>query len=125
MTLRWKFSPRTLFEYASTSDAKNATDVIGAVRQGGLGLPDRDYYVSDRAKMKEIREAYRAYVAQMFGLLGDTPSVAAKKADQVMDLETRLARAALDRVVSRDPIKTSFGCAAGAPMVRQTRCEVW
>jgi len=96
----------TLFEYASISDAKNATEVIGAVRQGGLGLPDRDYYVSDTAKMKEIREAYRAYVTQMFGLLGDAPSVAAAKADQVMDLETRLARAALDRVASRDPIKT-------------------
>jgi len=96
----------TLFEYASISDARNATDVIGVVRQGGLGLPDRDYYVSDTAKMKEIREAYRAYLAQMFGLLGDAPSVAAKKAEQVMDLETRLARAALDRVASRDPIKT-------------------
>ena len=82
----------SFFEYASISDAKTSTDVIGAVRQGGLGLPDRDYYVSDTAKMKEIREAYRAYVGQMFGLLGDAPSVAARKADQVMDLETRLAR---------------------------------
>jgi putative endopeptidase len=96
----------TLFEYASTSDAKTSTEVIGAVHQGGLGLPDRDYYVSDTARMKEIREAYRAYVGQMFGLLGDAPSVAAGKADEVMDLETRLARAALDRVASRDPIKT-------------------
>jgi endothelin-converting enzyme/putative endopeptidase len=56
--------------------------------------------------MKEIREAYRAYVAQMFGLLGDSPAAAAAKADQVMALETKLAQASLDRVASRDPIKT-------------------
>ena len=73
--------------------------------QGGLGLPDRDYYLSDAAKMKEIREGYRAYVAQMFGLLGDAPAVAARKADQVMDLETKLAQASLDRVSRRDPNK--------------------
>jgi len=96
----------TFFEYASISDAKQSTEVIGAVRQGGLGLPDRDYYVSDTPKMKEIREAYRAYVARMFELLGDAPKAAAGKADQVMELETRLARASLDRVASRDPIKT-------------------
>ena len=48
-----------LFEYGSIVDAKKSTEVIGVVRQGGLGLPDRDYYVSDTPKMKEIREAYR------------------------------------------------------------------
>ena len=94
------------FEYGSIVDAKKSTEVIGGLRQGGLGLPDRDYYVSDTPKMKEIRDAYRAYVAQMFGLLGDAPPAAARKAEQVMDLETKLARASLDRVASRDPIKT-------------------
>ena len=94
------------FEYGSIVDAKKSTDVIGALRQGGLGLPDRDYYVSDTPRMKEIREAYRAHVAQMFGLLGDSPAAAAAKADQVMALETKLAQASLDRVASRDPIKT-------------------
>ncbi len=73
--------------------------------QGGLGLPDRDYYLSDTPKMKEVREGYRAYVTQMFGLLGDAPAVAAKKADQVMALETKLAKASLDRVSRRDPNK--------------------
>jgi endothelin-converting enzyme/putative endopeptidase len=95
-----------VFQYESIVDAKKSTDVIGVVRQGGLGLPDRDYYVSDTPKMKEIREAYRGYVAQMLGLLGEKPAAAAAKADQVMDLETKLARASLDRVASRDPIKT-------------------
>src|SRR5262249_10601763 len=95
-----------LFEYASTSDAKQATEVIGGVRQGGLGLPDRDYYVSDTPKMKEIRDAYRVHMTRMFTLLGDPPKTAMAKADQVMDLETKLAHASLDRVASRDPIKT-------------------
>ena len=96
---------RALFGYGSGQDAKDATQVIGIVDQGGLGLPDREYYLSDSAKMKEIREGYRAYVAQMFGLLGDAPAVAARKADQVMDLETKLAQASLDRVSRRDPNK--------------------
>ena len=94
-----------LFGYGSAQDAKDATQVIGIVDQGGLGLPDRDYYLSDAPKMKEIREGYRAYVAQMFGLLGDSPAVAAKKADQVLALETKLAQASLDRVSRRDPNK--------------------
>jgi endothelin-converting enzyme/putative endopeptidase len=55
--------------------------------------------------MKETREGYRAYVAQMFELLGDSPAVAAKKAEQVTDVETRLAQASLDRVSRRDPNK--------------------
>jgi endothelin-converting enzyme/putative endopeptidase len=93
------------FGYGSGQDFKDATQVIGIVDQGGLGLPDREYYLSDSPKMKEIREGYRAYVAQMFGLLGDAPAVAAKKADQVLELETKLAQASLDRVSRRDPNK--------------------
>src|SRR5215470_5273860 len=94
-----------LFGYGSAQDFKDATQVIGVVDQAGLGLPDRDYYLSDAPKMKEIREGYRAYVAQMFGLLGDSPTVAAKKADQVLEMETKLAQASLDRVSRRDPNK--------------------
>ena len=95
-----------LFVYGSGADAKDAGQVIGQVAQGGLGLPDREYYLSDSPKMREIRDGYRAYVAQMFGLLGDSPAVAARKADQVLDLETKLAKASLDRVSERDPNKT-------------------
>ena len=94
-----------LFGYGSAQDFKDATQVIGMVDQGGLGLPDREYYLSDAPKMKEIRDGYRAYVAQTFSLLGDAPEVAAKKADQVMGLETKLAQASLDRVSRRDPNK--------------------
>src|SRR5215470_11219151 len=90
---------------SALQDFKDATQMIGLVDQDGLGLPDRDYYLSDAPKMKEIREGYRAYVAQMFGLLGDSPTVAAKKADQVLEMETKLAQASLDRVSRRDPNK--------------------
>ena len=96
---------RALFDYDSGQDFKDATKVIGIVDQGGLGLPDRDYYLSDTPKMKEVREGYRAYIVQVFGLLGDAPALAARKADEVMSLETRLARASLDRVSRRDPNK--------------------
>jgi len=94
-----------LFLYGSTQDFRDATQVIGEVEQGGLGLPDRDYYLSDAPKMKETREGYRAYAAQMFTLLGDSEATAAKKAGQVLNLETQLARASLDRVSRRDPNK--------------------
>jgi putative endopeptidase len=94
-----------LFAYGSTQDFKDATQVIGIVEQAGLGLPDREYYLSDAPKMKEIREGYRAFVAKMFELLGDSSAVAAKKADQVLEFETKLAQASLDRVSRRDPNK--------------------
>ena len=97
---------RALFRYGSEQDAKNATEIIGGIDQGGLGLPDREYYLSDDAKLKETREAYRVHVAKMFTLAGDSEAAANKKAAQVLDFETRLAKASLDRVSRRDPDKT-------------------
>ncbi len=97
---------RPLFVFDSTQDAKDATLVIGEFAQGGLGLPDRDYYLSDDEKMQGIRAAYRAHVKAVFVLLGDTPAVAEKRAGEVLAFETRLARASLDRVSRRDPDKT-------------------
>jgi len=92
-----------LFEYGPTQDYRDATRVIGMVDQAGIGLPDREYYLSGAPKMKETREGYRAHVAEMFQLLGDAASVAGRKSAEVMDVETRLARASLDRVSRRDP----------------------
>jgi len=92
-----------LFAYGPIQDYRDATRVIGMVDQAGLGLPDREYYLSDAPKMKETREGYRVHVAEMFQLLGDAPGVARRKAAEVMDVETRLARASLDRVSQRDP----------------------
>ena len=97
---------RPLFTFGATQDSKDATLVIGEFGQGGLGLPDRDYYLKDDEKMKSIRDAYRAHVKAMFVLLGDSPAVADRKAGEVLAFETRLAKASLDRVSRRDPDKT-------------------
>jgi endothelin-converting enzyme/putative endopeptidase len=95
-----------LFVFDSTQDAKDATLVIAEFNQGGLGLPDRDYYLKDDEKMKGVLAAYRDHVKAVFVLLGDKPVVADKKAGQVLAFEKRLAQASLDRVSLRDPEKT-------------------
>lgn len=92
-----------LFAFDSDQSLRDATRVIGSLDQGGLGLPDREYYVSDDEKMKDIREAYRAHVQRMFELLGEDAKKAAASAGAVLDLETALARASLDRVARRNP----------------------
>src|SRR5581483_574680 len=71
--------------------------------QGGLGLPDRDYYTTDDDKSKETREHYVQYVRRIFTLLGDSPEAAATHATTVMRMETDLAKASLTRVERRDP----------------------
>ena len=94
-----------LFSFDSTPDFKNATQVIAETDQGGMGLPDRDYYLKDDAKSVELRKQYADHVQKMFELLGDAPDKAAAEAKTVMDIETALAKGALDRVSRRDPNK--------------------
>ena len=101
-----RIGARPLFIFDSTQDSKNAALVIGGFYQGGLGLPERDYYLSDDARMKAIRLAYRDHVKAVFLLLGDAPATATRKAGEVLEFETRLAKASLDRVSRRDPDKT-------------------
>jgi putative endopeptidase len=96
---------RPVFVFNSIQDSKDATLVIGQFNQGGLGLPDRDYYLKDDEKMKRVLEAYRAHVKEVFVLLGDKPVLAEKKATEVVAFEKRLAQASLDRVSRRDPEK--------------------
>jgi putative endopeptidase len=84
-------------------DARDATQVIAAIHAGGLGLPDRDYYVKDDAKSKEVRARYHAHIAKMFELLGVDPAAAKIDADVVMHIESALAKASLTRVEQRDP----------------------
>jgi endothelin-converting enzyme/putative endopeptidase len=93
----------TLFGFGSNQDFENSEQVIAFAVAGGLGLPDRDYYVQDDPKMKEIREKYVAHVGRMFELLGDAPKAAAAEAATVMAIETALAKASLTRVEQRDP----------------------
>jgi len=96
-----------LFDSGSQQDPDNSDAMIAAVIQGGLGLPDRDYYTKDDPKSKEIRERYLQYGQQMFQLLGDSPDVAKQEAATVMRIETALAKASLTRVDRRDPYKVT------------------
>jgi putative endopeptidase len=94
----------TLFDFGPESDMKNATLVIGYATQGGLGLPDRDYYTRSDAKSKELLAKYRAHVARMLGLVGEKN--ADEQAGWIVDLETLLAKASLDRVALREPLNS-------------------
>jgi putative endopeptidase len=94
------------FGYGGGADVHNAQLVILQVRQGGLGLPDRDYYLNDDARSKTTRDGYVAHVTQMFALLGDAPDVAAANAQTVLKVETALARSQIARVAQRDPAST-------------------
>ncbi len=87
-------------------DAKNSNRNVVYVSLGSLGLPDRDYYVSDDKDSKEKREKYIVHVARMLQFLGETPEEAKKNAEKVLALETEMARPRLDRVERRDRRKT-------------------
>ena len=93
----------TLFTFRSDQDFKDSTQVIAEADQGGLGLPDRDYYSKDDAKSEELRKAYVAHVTKMFELLGEKPADAAADAATVMRIETALAKGQMTRVERRDP----------------------
>jgi putative endopeptidase len=100
--------------------------VIGQADQGGLGLPDRDYYLAEDARKTKIREAYRAHIVRMLVLAGDSEAAATKAAGVVMDLETELARVSMSRVDRRDPLKIYHridrgGLEAAAPHFPWTR----
>ncbi len=93
------------FRIASEPDAKNSAQIIAGVDQGGLGMPDRDYYLKTDDKSVEIQKKYAAYLTKVFGLLGASPAEASKRAQVVIALETQLAKGSLDRVSRRDPEK--------------------
>ncbi len=85
-------------------DARNSTQYAVLLNQGGLGMPDRDYYLLDDAKLKDARVRYQAHIEKMFNLAGQPSAVGA--AADILKLETALARAQWTRVENRDPIKT-------------------
>ena len=101
------------FRFGSTPDFKDASKVIAAADQGGLGLPDRDYYVKDDERSKKLREEYVAHVRRMLGLSGLNAAAAAAGAHAVMRIETEMAKAALDRVSRREPAKVYHKMALG------------
>jgi putative endopeptidase len=97
------FGVRAPFAFGARQDFKNSTQVIAQASEAGLGLPDRDYYLKDDAKSKQVRDAYAAHVQSMFALLGDDAEKAAAEAKAVLSIETRLAQASLTRVQRRQP----------------------
>jgi putative endopeptidase len=94
-----------LFNIYSAQDEKNSEQVIAQLGQGGLGLPDRDYYLATDGRSKEIRAEYQKHLIRTFVLLGQTNEVATKSAETVLKIETALATASSTRVELRDPIK--------------------
>jgi putative endopeptidase len=99
-----RFGASNPIELGVNQDAKDATRYAVEVSQGGISLPDQDYYLSADQKMVTVRNQYRAYVAKMFALAGQLDPEGA--AERVLDLETRLARAQWSNVRNRDPLAT-------------------
>jgi predicted metalloendopeptidase len=91
------------FGFGSGADAKDSRREIANVTQGGLGLPDRDYYLRTDPKSVQLRNAYQAHVNKMLKLVGFQPEVADAYTKAVMNIETALAKAAMDRVSMRNP----------------------
>ncbi len=94
-----------LFGFGASPDLNDASIVVLAVSQSGLGLPDRDYYFRTDAPTVKIRNAYKTYMAKVLGFTGTAPAAQKKLVAQVMSVETALAHASLDVVALRDPQK--------------------
>ena len=94
-----------MFEFSSGQDFKDSNQVIAQVDQGGLGLPERDYYLKQDAQSAELRRKYVEHVARMFVLAGETAAAAKASAETAMKIETALAQGSLDIVSRRDPEK--------------------
>ena len=92
-----------LFRFSSSPDLKDSMHMIGDLDQGGLGLPDRDYYLKDDPKSIELRKQYVGHIEKMLELSGEPAAKAATDAQAVMRFETSLAKGSLDRVSRRDP----------------------
>jgi putative endopeptidase len=97
----------SLFYLFGGADADNADMKIAQIHQGGLGLPDRDYYTSSDARSQGIRDEYVRYMTNMMTLLGDDKAEAKDKAAMIMALETRLAEKSMTRLEQRDPHATN------------------
>jgi endothelin-converting enzyme/putative endopeptidase len=92
-----------LFRFGSDTDRHDASKQIADIDQGGLGLPDRDYYLKTDPRSAELKQKYQDHVQKMFGLLRNPPEAAAAQARAVLAIETALATASMDRTARRDP----------------------
>ena len=91
------------FGYGEQQDFKDARKQIAVVAQGGLGLPERDYYFRTGDAAEKTRKEYVAHIANMLGLMGEPADKAAADAQEIMTLETSLAKVSLDITSARDP----------------------
>jgi putative endopeptidase len=96
---------RAFFDLIAVPDAKDATQQIASLTEGGLGLPDRDYYSGDEGPKKAVREFYHGHVERMLGLAGLSAAEAAAGADDVLRIETALAAVTMTRAERADPHK--------------------
>ena len=96
-------TPAALFGFGPLQDFRDATQVVANLDQAGMGLPSRDFYLSDDVKMKERRAKYLEHVEKLFRLAGASEKRAPADAATVLRIETALARAAMDVVTRRDP----------------------
>ncbi len=96
-------SPAPLFRFNVEQDEKDSTKQIAGISQAGLSLPDRDYYIVENQRFKEIRKQYLEHLTKMFVLAGDTPEKAAEEASSVIKIETALAKASMSRTDFRMP----------------------
>ena len=92
-----------VFDYGVFQDLMDSEKYILYAVQGGLGLPDRDYYLREDEESASLREKYVAHISRMLQLLGDTPEDAQLAAEAILALETRLAEASLTNVELRNP----------------------
>jgi putative endopeptidase len=92
-----------LFAFYQQPDMHDSRETVAYLDQGGITLPDRDYYIKDDAKSVETRQKYLEHVQKMFELAGDSPDVGAAEAKTVLAVETGLAKASMDRTARRDP----------------------
>jgi putative endopeptidase len=95
--------PNPIFAFGAIPDLHDASMTVALIDQAGLTLPDRDYYLKDDADMVAIRKGFLEHMIKMFTMIGQTPGQAAKSAETVMQIETSLAKAAMDRTLRRDP----------------------
>ncbi len=101
-----KIGINAFFNFTQSADQQNSTMNIAFYWQGGLGMPDRDYYTRTDEQAVGIRNAYQQHLAKMFELIGNDNGSAVKKAGLVYDIENTLANASMTRLELRDPKKT-------------------
>jgi len=104
VTSMYRIGSNPFFHFFSEPDAKDSNEIIAGLDQGGIGLPDRDYYFRTDDKSVEIRKQYVGHLLKLFELLGNSTEIASKRAEAVMRIETTLAKGSLDSVARRDPM---------------------